>query len=136
MGQSGQYNYARCASRGETGAAQLAMAEFVKSALNVLFLINRRYIPYYKWSFRALRELDVLSDMSGALEYLISSGNSPSEIEQKQKKIEEVCDTISKELVSLGLSNFGGCEMEAHAYEVNGRVGDSNVRNLHVLYAV
>ena len=56
MAQSGQYNYGRCASRGETAAAQLAAFEFVKSALHVIFLLNCTYMPYYKWSFRALGE--------------------------------------------------------------------------------
>ena len=53
MGQSGQYNYGRCLSRGETGAAQLAVSEFVRSAMNCIFLLNKKYIPYYKWSFCA-----------------------------------------------------------------------------------
>ena len=34
MGQAGQYNYRRCVIRGETAAAQLAVTEFVKSALH------------------------------------------------------------------------------------------------------
>ena len=44
MGQSGQYNYSRCVSRGETGAAQLAVFEFVKSAVQVMFLLKKQYI--------------------------------------------------------------------------------------------
>ena len=52
MAQSGQYNYSRCISRNEGASAQLAIFELVKSALSVIFLLNRRYIPYYKWTFR------------------------------------------------------------------------------------
>ena len=44
MAQAGQYNYHRCISRGETGAAQLAVIEFVKSAMNVIFLLNNKYM--------------------------------------------------------------------------------------------
>ena len=53
MSQSGQYNYQRCLKHGETGAAQLAAGEFVKNTLSAFFLLNRAYMPYYKWSFRA-----------------------------------------------------------------------------------
>ena len=67
MGQAGQYNYPRCIARGDTAAAQLAVFEFVKAALNVAFLLNRRYAPYYKWTFRALAELSVLSELYGEL---------------------------------------------------------------------
>ena len=42
MAQAGQYNYARCLAHGEPAAAQLAVCEFVKSALSVIFLLNRR----------------------------------------------------------------------------------------------
>ena len=70
MGQSGQYNYLRCVARGESGAAQLAVIQFVSSAMHVIFLLNKKYMPYYKWSFRALRELDKLSELSFDLEYL------------------------------------------------------------------
>ena len=41
MAQSGQYNYARCLRHGETGAAQLAVCEFVQHTLRVLFLLNQ-----------------------------------------------------------------------------------------------
>ena len=136
MGQSGQYNYPRCAARGEMGAAQLALAEFVKSALNVIFLLNERYIPYYKWSFRALCELDTLSELGAGLEYLISSGNTPSEVERKREEIERISVAVAQELRRLELSDFCGNEAEAHAYAVNSKISDGNIRNLHILYAV
>ncbi len=136
MGQAGQYNYSRCASRGESGAAQLALSEFVKSTLGVIFLVNRRYIPYYKWSFRALRDLPILSELGAPLEYLISSANSEAEIAKKQEIIEKICKAVADELTFEGLSDFGGNEMEAHAYAVNRKISDGNIRNLHILYAI
>jgi hypothetical protein len=39
MAQSGQYNYRRCLRHGETGAAQLAVGEFVKNTLSAVFLL-------------------------------------------------------------------------------------------------
>ena len=46
MAQSGQYNYKRCIDRKETGAAQLAMGEFVNATLKVIFLLNKKYIQF------------------------------------------------------------------------------------------
>lgn len=136
MGQSGQYNYSRCVSRGDTGAAQLAVFEFVTATLKAVFLLNRRYIPYYKWSFHALRELSILSGIGADLEYLISSGNMPAEFTEKQRMIENICAKVISELKAQGLSSCEACEAEAHAYSVNDRISDGNIRNLHVLYAV
>ncbi len=136
MGQAGQYNYARCVSRGESGAAQLALAEFVKSALNTVFLLNKRYIPYYKWSFRALRELPRLSEIGASLEYLLSSGNSDDEIAIKKETVEHVCESVINELCAEWLSEKNGTAIEAYAYAVNNKISNAQIRNLHILYAI
>ena len=136
MGQSGQYNYKRCVSRGETAAAQLSLTEFVKSALNVIFLINRKYIPYYKWSFHALKDLNTLSHLYKPLEYLISSGNEKQEFLEKKDIIERVCSDIIGELENQQLTQFKGTQTEGHAYAVNNKIVNGEIRNLHILYGV
>lgn len=136
MGQSGQYNYSRCVSRTETAAAQLAMHEFVSATLKVIFLLNRRYIPYYKWSFRALRELPILSSLHDTLEYLISSSNTPDEVKIKQEAVEQICAAVINELKAQELTDIDLCDIEKHAYAVNNKISDGEVRNLHILYAV
>lgn len=135
MGQAGQYNYPRCIARGESAAAQLAAVEFAKAAMNVAFLINRRYVPYYKWTFRALSTLDVLSEIYAPLEYLISSGNG-EEAEKKQRIVEDICLRVIAELRREGITSATCDSAESHAYSVNDRITDSEIRNLHILYAV
>lgn len=134
--QSGQYNYVRCVRRGELGAAQLALSEFVRSLQHAIFLLNRRYLPYYKWSFRALRSLPILSDCEEDLEYLISSGNTEREVECKLAIMERLAAKLCTELRAQGLSTRSDDELEAHAYAVNGTISDEGVRNLHILYSV
>lgn len=136
MGQAGQYNYPRLLKRGETAAAQLAVVEFVKSALHAVFLLNQRYLPYYKWSFHALAELPLLSALYAPLERLLASGNTSTEAEEKKRLIEDICSAIASELSRQQLSKFKGTELEGHAYDVNDRIKDASVRNLHILYAV
>lgn len=136
MGQAGQYNYPRCITRGETAAAQLGVHEFARSALHAIFLINRRYLPYYKWTFRALRELPLLSELHTPLEYLISSANTADEAEIKQETIENICATIVAELRNQDLSDFDGTALEGHAFAVNEKISAPEVRNLHILCGV
>ncbi len=128
MGQSGQYNYSRCISHGEYAAAQLALYEFVKSAMQTVFLINKQYMPYYKWSFRALKSLPVLSNLSDSFEFLISNDNTNFEL--KKQIIEDIAKLISKELGSEET------ELERLAYIINGKIKDPNIRNLNIFYAV
>lgn len=137
MGQSGQYNYQRCISHGESGAAQLAIGEFVKSAMNVLFLLENKYMPYYKWSFRALREISLLHEaLARELEILLSSGNGEREVKEKTERIERVCRAVARELKEQGIIPTDSPEMESQAYAVNNAIKDNNVRNMHVLTAV
>ena len=136
MGQAGQYNYSRCIARGETAAAQLAACEFVKSALHVIFIINRRYLPYYKWTFRALTELPIFSELHTPLEYLISSTNTADETKIKKEMIESICAKIVAEIKSQNLSDFSGTALEGHAFSVNETISTPELRALHILAAV
>lgn len=136
MAQSGPYNYPRCLAHGETGAAQLAAVEFVKSATAAVFLLNRRYQPYYKWAFRALRALPLLSALAPNFERLLSTPNDARTGRKKLAVIEGVGAAVIEELRAQSLSAVPGDDLERHAYAVNDRIRDGELRNLHVLAAV
>ena len=136
MAQSGQYNYGRCLAHGENAAAQLAVGEFVKSAISALFLLNGVYEPYYKWSFRALRALPTLSYEAELLEYLLTSDNAEENAEEKEKVIEGIAMDIIDLLMERGLTKATCGDLEKHAYSVNDGIADGWLRNLHILAAV
>jgi len=136
MAQAGQYNYLRCLKHGEPAAAQLAVNEFVKSCIQVVFLLNRAYAPYYKWSFRALRRLPRLSLTAETLEYLLTTGNDADLAESKYDMIESTAADIIDELQTQGLTQAICGDLEKHAYSVNDGVEDGDVRNLNIFYAI
>ena len=136
MEQAGQYNYERCIAHGETGAAQLAIGEFVSSAMSAVFLLNRQYQPYYKWRFRAFRHLKKLSELADPFEQLLTTGNDPDRAAWKACQIEAVCSAVRSELALQGLSNAEGDDLERHAYAVNDLIENSELRNLHILAAI
>lgn len=104
MSQSGQYNYLRCINHGETGAAQLAAYEFVNHTMAAAFLLNKRYMPYYKWRFRAFRELPFLGGICDSLEFLITEDNENTAAKTKHLMMEDIAAIVSKELRSNGLT--------------------------------
>ena len=136
MAQAGQYNYARCLAHGERAAAQLAVSEFVRSALAAIFLLNRRYKPYYKWSFRALRALPRLSGLAETLEWLLTTDNGDARAPEKLDAIEAVAAAVIDELAAQDLTRAVCGDLEKHAYSVNDRVADAALRNEHILAAV
>jgi len=133
MNQSGQYNYPRCAQRGEHEAAQLAANEFVNAALKAIFLLHGKYLPYYKWSFKALRALGTETNYSDRLSALLIGGLSE---EEKYRIIEDVSADIIVELISRDITKASCGDLEKHAYSVNDFISDGTVRNLHILAAI
>ena len=130
MAQSGQYNYLRCLRHGEPGAAALALDEFVRNAANMVFLLNRKFAPYYKWVFRAMRDLPRLGGLSGALTDLLLEGESGA---AKAERIEAVCARIVSELRAQGLSDCEDAYLEPHAFAVQSGIRDREIRALHIM---
>lgn len=136
MAQAGQYNYYRLTKRGEQGAAQLAVFEFVKSALHVIYGLNGRLIPYYKWAFRGMRDLEILSGLEQPLTFLISSSNEESISLKKANTIEEIAGAIIGELKKQDLTEADCGDLEKHAYSVNDSIRDPEIRYLNIFAAV
>lgn len=53
-----QVNYARCMTRDDVVAAGICKARGIEAAMELFFLLKRVYPPYYKWTYRALCEMD------------------------------------------------------------------------------
>ena len=136
MAQSGQYNYQRCLDHGEEGAAQLAAFAFVRSAVSVLFLLNDRYEPFYKWAFRALRTLPVLPELEPLLTGIITKPNDPETSFEKYTEIEETASAVIGVLMDQGLTKATCGDLEKHAYSVNDGIADAGIRNMHILSGV
>lgn len=136
MAQSGQYNYGRCLSHGETGAAQLAVIEFVNAAMKTVFLLNKKYMPYYKWSFRAMRDLKLFSTFSDSFEYLLTSENDSATAQTKTDVIEDIASMIIGYLIDNEMTKAICGDLEKHAYSVNDSISDPNIRNMNILAAV
>lgn len=134
MAQSGQYNFPRILKRNEKAAAQLAVFEFVTHALEVIFLLNKAYMPYYKWSFRALRDLDLLSYLEEPLyEMMITDNEDP---QKKSYMIEDVAMEIIAAMQVQEITKATCGDLEKHAYSVNDQIRDADIRNRNILYAV
>ena len=136
MAQAGQYNYPRCLAHGEPAAAQLAVGEFVRHAIAAIFLLNERYLPYYKWQFRALRALPLLGTEAETLELLLTTDNGRTMAQAKQDMIENLASAVVAALQDLGLTEAVCGDLEKHAYSVNDQITDPALRNAHILTAV
>lgn len=132
MAQAGQYNYMRCIRHGEAGAARMALHVFCEAALSMLYLLNRRYMPFYKWALRGARELPRLQGLADSLETLLCSGGAPSGAAANQALIEQICARIAAELRAQGLSAEHCDYLEPHAFSVFSGITDQKLRALDI----
>lgn len=137
MAQSGQYNYSRCIHHGENGAAMLALDEFVKAASGIIFLLNRRHAPYYKWVFRALRSLPILGNMADALEFLLTADNEPDGQKLKIAVIEDICASVTAQLKVQELTCGSWDYLEPHALDMmRHHIQNPQIRAMHVMEGI
>lgn len=137
MAQAGQYNFTRCLAHGEPESAQIACNEFVTSAVKVWFLLNDKFAPYYKWCFRALTLLDGGKFLKQKLSLLLfGDNNNQTTANEKCKVIDEVSAIFINKLKSLQLTNSACEDLIKHAYSVNDKITDCNLRNAHILDGV
>ena len=129
--QAGQYNYGRCLGRGESAAALRALSAFTEQASASLFLLHRRYMPFYKWSNRALSTLSALGeDVSNILNKM-----AESDLASAGKHIEAVCSLIAAALREHNLTTTSDNFLLAHAVEIQSKIQHPGLKKLHIMSA-
>ena len=132
-----QVNYARCMIRGDTVAAELCRAKGIQAAMELYFLLRREYPPYYKWTYRALSDLDKEGTFSGKIretaeehirpEAWEGTRYHPNRLNYKDRIVslsEEIASEIEQMLVEKGLIRRRGRYLELHVDEVLSDLSD------------
>jgi hypothetical protein len=125
MAQAGQYNYPRSLQRRDSVAACLALSEFIGAACSAVYLLNRRYMPFYKWAHRGMRDLPKL----GAIYVLIAKAVG---VEDAREYIENMGAVFADCFRERGLSTSSSEWLLDHALEIAGGISDTRLRNLPI----
>lgn len=128
MAQAGQYNYPRCLKRGEKVAGQLALAEFIKAGLSMVYLLNKRYAPFYKWMHRGIKELPVLPRA-----YALFAELAEADENSRQEIVEGICMLVVGELKRQGLTEKDDAFLQEHCDAIMAQIQDSALRKTHVM---
>ena len=111
----------------------IALSEFVQAACSMIYLLNRKHMPYYKWMFRGMERLEKLKDMREPLEFLLTGEQDREGITLKRGVIEDVCASVIRELKKQGLSDSDADYLEPHAFSVTEHIETAQIRALHVM---
>ena len=147
MARTGQYNYARAMQRGSLVTAQIALTGFLEAAMRMIYLLNRRYAPFYKWLHKGLAALPVLSGASQMVERLATLpvqtlawnaevADYPAGInssDQRVRLIEDLCFDVVRELNRQNLTSSEDPFLENQTWEILSHLKDPELKSLHVL---
>ena len=134
MSQTGQYNYERCMKRKEYAAAYLSCSEFIRTTVSIIYLLNGKYMPFYKWMFRGMERLELLRDVKPMLEQLAAIQDLPENAVKKINLIEDICVLIRAELERQGIIKGQDPFLNSHCRDVISMIADPKIRNLPVMF--
>ena len=129
-GKTGQFNYERCLKRGDTQAAYWCCTEFIHKASAALFLLNGRYMPYYKWRDRAMQDFSVCVDAVPMMERLTQLSEADSGA--KTALMEDIAGVIIAEIKARGWSKAPSDYLLDHARQIMKTIEDPELAKLNV----
>lgn len=133
MAQSGQYNYPRSIKRGDFQASFFAGHEFVKTAMSAIYLLEREYMPYYKWIFRKAEGFHNFSDALKLLKEFTILPESHDSSKLKLEIIENVSEKIANRLRKENMTKTSDSFLQSHGEELMQSIIDDRLRSLHIM---
>ena len=148
MAQSGQYNYSRSMRREEIVAARMALDEFIRSTISMAYLLNKKFIPFYKWMHRGMKEFSILPDIRGKLEDLAGMPIQTDSWKKEEQMywqyrlnmsdkgvalIESICESVIEELINQNLTNKNDSFLENHTTSIMSGIKNEQIRRMHVM---
>ncbi len=82
--QYAQSNYARMMARKDYITANLCKSKAVESTMDLMYLLNKTYAPYYKWKKKGLEKFDMSKKILPLLEEVVSL---PTQTEAWEKNV-------------------------------------------------
>jgi len=143
IAQTGQYNYSRCMRRKEYVAAELTFNEFLNHAISMVYMLNKQYRPYYKWSYHCMDRLDVLREIKPMLTTLVLAGDQREHwktedimkwqyqvnmADMRVRYIEEICQHLAQEIVRQGLSHQKADFLEAYVEDIVKKITNPRIK--------
>jgi hypothetical protein len=129
IAQAGQYNLGRSIKRKEYFAARYAECKFCADVISLVFLLNRQYVPFYKWMHRALKGLPILGEL---IHLNINSLIGSTDDEDKVFLAEEICAIIIGELQKEGLTDSSSSFLLDHGPIIQRKIKDNALREGNV----
>ena len=123
ISQSGQYNYERMLKRNDTVTASIALSEFMSHTMQMIYLLNSTYAPFYKWMYRGLKDEPILNDIRPLISQLSMLRPGDDEV---ISIIEKIVGRIIGEMKKQGLTSSKDTYLDAHTGYIIASIEDKS----------
>ena len=121
--QTGQYNYPRAVKRRDLITANMIRAAFIDYFVRAVFLLNRTYRPYYKWTYQTLFSLPILGkEMYYKIQVLLSDPWDRAEAD-----IEYMCRKLIEEMQRQQLTEQSSDFLMDHLPDLLMKISDQSL---------
>ena len=124
IAQAGQYNFQRSLKRHDLVATNASSAAFIDASISLIFLLNNRYKPFYKWMHKAMQPLPILGNYS--YHFFNNFLNTPLEL--RSMEIEKFCAQVIVELKRQNLSDHSSDFLLDHGPIVLQKIQDLSLK--------
>lgn len=143
MSQAGQYNLLRVIQRGDSVAAILALSRFTEAAISMTYLLDKKYMPFYKWSFHGL-ETEISSELALTLKPLLKTlieiptaltkPDTSGAFNLAFQLTEEICTAVVRELNRQEISHMASPFLQDHLEEIMSNIADPQLQRLPPMF--
>lgn len=123
MALTGQYNLLRARKRDDAVCSMLTRARFAEAALSMVYLLNRRFMPFYKLAGKLAEPLPVLGRECMRTLHALANGADMEDV-----VIEDFCAEVAHYLHDTGLSAEQDSWLWPHGSAVQSTITDPALR--------
>jgi len=133
-GQSGQYNWQRGILRNDPFVIATAKNRFCTEIIQMIYLLNKQYAPYFKWMFKGVAQLPILGkELAPHMEKIMKNNDEFSHGKNswynQQETMEMICKKIVEALQNQGLTDANGPFLIDHVPSLLGRISDPQLKS-------
>lgn len=129
--QYAQSNYSRMMARKDYITADICKLKAVESTLDLIYLLNRQYAPYYKWKRKGAEKLKLSAKLLPLLEYVVKlpaqdeawygvvyNSSMVNVKDECVKSFEEIASTLLGEMKKLNLVSGEDAFLESYINQI------------------
>lgn len=134
--QAGQYNLPRMLARHAYTSVNICCVRFTEAIISMIFLLSKRYMPFYKWAHVALGRsgIPLAEGIAASLEQLNSLTPLEHTASDYAAVIEDICQRVADELVAQGMTNSRDPWLYEQGPAVQSRIQHEGLRRLPVQF--